>query len=91
VDRPNRADRLARDVSRLNDELNPFKSVTPAKAGIQGPAVLRLSWIPAYAGMTISVAWIELQLPHSRRNRGFHLPVAFAGTAIEEFRTGSLS
>jgi hypothetical protein len=28
-------------------------SVTPAKAGVQGQAVVRQPWIPAFAGMTI--------------------------------------
>jgi len=42
-------------------ELYPSKSVTPAKAGVQGQNGSRLPWISACAGMTIPPARIPLK------------------------------
>jgi hypothetical protein len=38
----------------------PLEFVTPVEAGVQRPMALRLSWIPACAGMTMPLGSISL-------------------------------
>ena len=39
-------------LSKVTNSGLPPQTVIPAKAGIQKAVVLRMSWIPAFAGMT---------------------------------------
>ena len=43
---------VAQGLSKVTNSALPPQTVIPAKAGIQKAVVLRMSWIPAFAGMT---------------------------------------